>query len=152
GSSRAETAHAFLRENARLFGLTGDQADALVRIADYANPAGNMSWVEYRQEANGLPIFQAEIRAGFGASGGLARLTGNLAPALDYSRLTTSPRLTLNQAAVRGAASIGYSLKEGENGEGVFARKIEPNLIYFPLQPGVATLAYTMTMWEDVYA
>ncbi|MFL6528232.1 MAG: M36 family metallopeptidase, partial [Chthoniobacterales bacterium] len=71
---------------------------------------------------------------------------------LDYSRLTTSPKLSLNQAAVRGAASIGYSLKEGENGEGVFARKIEPNLIYFPLQPGVATLAYTMTLWEDVYA
>ena len=53
----ADTARDFLTGQAALFGLTRTQASALVLFANYYNPAGNMGWAEYRQEANGIPDF-----------------------------------------------------------------------------------------------
>ncbi len=162
----AETAREFLEEQATLFGLTSDQVQSLVKTADYSNPAGNMSWVQFRQEVNGLPIFQAEIRAGFTAKGALARTTGNFASTLNYSSLTSSPTLSPAEAATRGASSIGYTIDAAKIsaeartqdrrttvlGNGPFVRPIQTELLYFPTEPGVATLAYSMTLWEDVYA
>ncbi len=166
GRARAEIGREFLAQQSALFGLTSDQTQALVLAADYANPAGNMGWLEYRQEANGLPIFQGEIRFGFAANGALAHVTSNLAPGLDYSRLTSAAALTPAQAAVRGAASIGYTIEAARIfpkaktedrrttvlANGPFVQPIRTELLYFPIEPGVATLAYSMTLWEDIYA
>ena len=167
-SSRAiaDSAHDFLTGQAALFGLTQNQAKALVQFADYYNPAGNMGWVEYRQEANGIPIFQGEIRLAFSAKGALARTTGNLAPGLDYASLATKPVLAPADAATRASATIGVSLNAAkiavgaktedkrttQLANGPFVRPIRTELVYFPLEPGVATLAYSMTLWQDVDA
>jgi hypothetical protein len=167
-SSRAmgDTAHDFLGAQAALFGLTQTQAKALVQFADYYNPAGNMGWVEYRQEANGIPIFQGEIRLAFTTKGALARTTGNLAPGLDYASLTTKPVLTPADAATRASTTIGVNLNAAKIAAGVksedkrttqlangpFVRPIRTELVYFPIEPGVATLAYSMTLWQDVDA
>ena len=162
----ADTARDFLTGQAALFGLTPQQASALVLFANYYNPAGNMGWAEYRQEANGIPIFQGEIRFGFTAKGALARLTGNLAPALDYSNLPTKAAIAPADAAARAAATIGVNVNatqvatgaktEGtrvmELANGPFVRPIRTELVYFPLEPGVATLAYSMVLWEKVDA
>ena len=162
----AQIARQFVTGEAALFGLTSEQASALVQVSDYTNPAGNMSWVEFRQEANGIPIFQAELRAGFTARGALARTTSNLAPGLDYASLATKPGLTPAEGAARGAASIGWTvqiakLAEGakaENdrvtvlGAGPFQRPIRTELVYFVATPGTATLAYAMTLWEPIDA
>jgi hypothetical protein len=163
----ADTAHDFLTGQAALFGLTQQQANALALFANYYNPAGNMGWTEFRQEANGIPIFQGEIRFGFTAQGALARLTGNLAAALDYSNLPTKATIAPADAAARAAATIGVNVNpaqiatsaemEGARvtqlANGPFVRPIRTELVYFPLEPGVATLAYSMVLWgkADAY-
>ena len=53
----------FVVENAALYGLTTAQAGQLQTVADYTNPAGNLSWVEYEQRINGIPVFQGYLRA-----------------------------------------------------------------------------------------
>jgi hypothetical protein len=168
GSSRprVEVAQEFLSTQAALFGLTQKQVEQLLPGANYTNPAGNMSWVEYRQEANGLPIFQGEIRLAFSTKGALARTTGNLAPGLDYTTLATKPVLVPADAATRAAASIGVSVNAAkialgaktedkrttQLANGPFVRPIRAELVYFPIEPGMATLAYAMTLWQDVDA
>ena len=41
------------------------RSQSLELVADYANPAGNMAWVEFEQQINGLPVFQGLVRGGF---------------------------------------------------------------------------------------
>ena len=159
-ASNADTARQFLVGQAALFGLTTEQANALEKFSDYRNPAGNMAWAEYRQVANGIPIFQGEIRMAFTARGALARTTGNLAPGLDYASLPTNAVLAPADAAARASATIGVSLNAAQIAvaaktedrrttqlaNGPFVRPIRTELIYFPLEPGVATLAYSMVL------
>jgi hypothetical protein len=44
----------FVMENAALYGLTPEQVGQLQVVADYTNPAGNLSWVEYEQRIEKL--------------------------------------------------------------------------------------------------
>jgi Zn-dependent metalloprotease len=100
GAAHETTARAFLTEQAALFGLTAEQVAGLIKFSDYTNPAGNMSWVEFRQELNGIPVFQGEVRLAFNAGGALARTTGNLAAGMDATTLVSNPALTAAQAVV----------------------------------------------------
>jgi hypothetical protein len=166
GAAHETTARAFLTEQAALFGLTAEQVAGLIKFSDYTNPAGNMSWVEFRQELNGIPVFQGEVRLAFNAGGALARTTGNLAAGMDATTLVSNPALTAAQAVVSAGKSIGYTLdantfvtKTSEaNGRkqtlaaGPFARDISTELVYFPIEPGLARLAYSMLLWERVNA
>ncbi len=163
---REETARNFLVEQAALYGLTAQQAAGLIKFTDYANPAGNMSWVEFRQELNGIPVFQGEVRLAFSAEGALARTTSNLAPGLDAALLVAKPVLTAAEAVVYAGRSVGYTLEasrfetksvEAEGHKqvltrGPFRREINAELVYFALEPGVATLAYSVILWERVDA
>lgn len=161
--AHVDLAREFLARNAAVFGLTREQIDALVKTADYANPAGNMSWVRFRQEANGIPIFQGEMQAAFSAQGALARLTGNLAPALDYPALPTTAKLSPAEAAAKSAASVGRTLNVSDLAKtmsilpgnartlakGPFTQPIRTDLVYFPLEPGTARLAFWMILWDE---
>ena len=152
----------FLSDNASLFGLTNAQAADLRTIASYANPSGNLSWVEVEQSINGIPVFQGRLRAAVRKDGAIARTTGNLAAGLDAASLPTAPKLTAVAAAVAAAGSIGVvtdaasvpQLSTDEGGrkmtlaQGPFERETKAELIYFPLEPGVATLAYSLVLWE----
>ncbi len=82
-TDRVAAMRGFLSAYADVYGLSQDQVASLELVADYANPAGNMAWVEFEQRINGLPVFQALIRGGFTARGELARTTGPLAAGLD---------------------------------------------------------------------
>jgi hypothetical protein len=160
------TARAFLTEQAPLYGLTAEQVAGLIKFSDYTNPAGNMSWVEFRQELNGIPVFQGEVRLAFSAGGALARTTGNLAAGMDATTLVSNPVLTPAQAVVSGGKSIGYArdantfvTKTSEPGDrkqtlaaGPFSRDVSTELVYFPIEPGLARLAYSMILWEPVDA
>lgn len=55
---RERVAREFLAARAELFGLTTQQASGLVKTADYNNPSGNISWVEFRQEIAGIPMLR----------------------------------------------------------------------------------------------
>ena len=169
GATPRETvARNYLVENAALYGLTADQAGRLVKFSDYANPAGNLSWIGFRQEISGLPVFQGEVLAAFTARGELARTTGNLAAAVDESALAATPALSPAQAASFAASAItktvaaemftprsaaaGQAARGTTLSPGPFAREIKTELVYFPIEPGVLTLAYSMVLWEKVYA
>ena len=161
--SREQTAREFLAGHAELFGLTSEQVSGLVMFANYTNPAGNLSWIEFRQEMNSIPVFQGEIRAAFTAKGALARTTGNLAAALDESTLPVKPALDAAQATAFAAATIGYTSnpaslqvrgveKAGHLtrlASGLFAEESTAELFYFPLAPGVARLAYGVILTEQ---
>lgn len=171
----------FLSTNNDLYGLTKNQVTELKKIVDYTNPAGNMSFVELEQQINGIPVFQGNIRGGFTKNGELIRTTGRLVPGLDYNELAQNANSLLNNltanagqnsvgspaAAIAAAAeSIGVQvnpaelvLKEvSEDGNtytfepGPFAGDIKVELVYFPLQTGVATLSWSMTLWQDIPA
>lgn len=167
GATPRETvARDFLVANASLYGLTADQAGRLVKFSDYANPAGNLSWVGFRQEVSGVPVFQGEVLAAFTARGELARTTGNLAAAVDESTLSTTPALSPAQAATFAAAAINRTVTAEKFAvrpidpavrvttlaPGPFTQEIKTELVYFPVEPGVLTLAYSMVLWEKVYA
>ncbi|MGI9089451.1 MAG: hypothetical protein ACR2HH_17200 [Chthoniobacterales bacterium] len=51
----------FVEAHADVYGLNDAQAKQLIKFADYNNPAGNLSFVEFRQEFNGIAVFQGEI-------------------------------------------------------------------------------------------
>lgn len=162
-----ETAlRSFLADHAAVYGLTAEEAAALTKFADYANPAGNLSWIGLKQELNGLPVFQAEMQAAFTKDGALARTNSDFAIGLDAAGLPTSAALTPAQAAMQAAASIGYNVNAAKLvtnstaqndrvawlSPGPFVREIKTEQLYFPVEPGVATLAYALVLWEKVNA
>lgn len=161
--ARPETVvRGFVSGNAALFGLTKTQAGELETVADYANPAGNLSWVELRQTFNGIPVFQGNLRAAVRKDGAILRTTGNLAGGLDAGSLPTAPKITASEAAVAAAGSLGITTdttavrrvstaaagKKSTLAAGPFVKEIQAELVYFPIESGVATLAYSMVLWE----
>lgn len=166
GAEREKTVRDFLRQEAALYGLTAAEVDALVKFSDYTNPAGNLSWVEFRQDVLGIPVFQGELRAGFTPRGELARTTGNLVPGLDPSTLSTKPGLNVAEGVAKAAAAIGVSASPAsltvrwteENGRrsilagGPFDGDTRAELVWFPVEPGVAALAWSVTLWRPIYS
>ncbi len=156
----------FLTEQAALYGLSPAEVKALVKFTDYTNPAGNLSWVEFRQEIHGLPVFQAEIRAALTPRGALVRTTGNLVPALDPSLLSAKPRLSAEAAVGKAAATIDVfaspamlRVRSTERngrvmvmGGGPFDGDTRAELVWFPVEPGVAVLAWSLTLWQPIYS
>ena len=110
-AQRQDVLRGFLTENAALYGLSEGEIASLIPFADYANPAGNMSWVGLKQEINGLPVFQAELLAGFSGRGALARTTSNLAPGLEGLSLPITPALSAAEAIARASATIGRKVE-----------------------------------------
>lgn len=162
GSDHVATLRAFLSGFADAFGLSPANVERLEVVADYTNPAGNMSWVELEQRVNGLPVFQGAVRGGFTARGELARTTGLLASGLDEGALPVSPSLTAPEAIVVAASSVGWQVDVGQlaqtsvdaNGRLTFApagmaESPTASLVYFPLAPGVARLAWHTTIAGD---
>ncbi|HJQ40618.1 MAG TPA: M36 family metallopeptidase [Thermoanaerobaculia bacterium] len=139
---REQIARAFLHRNADLFGLAPSEVARLRKIADYTNPSGNLGWVELKQELNGLPVFQGEIRFAVSAEGELVQGTGNLVPALEDASIETTPSVSAAAAVEIAAEAIGVETSS-------FTRDVEPALEYFPLDGGVVTLAWSMILWQE---
>lgn len=159
---RAAALRGFLATYADAYGLSSDDLSTLQVVADYENPSGNMGWVELEQRINGLPVFHGYLRGGFTAKGELVRTTGQLAPGLPAESLTPSPSLTAAQAVTRAAAHVGWKVPEAALAEksvddegritlakGPMADDARAWLLYFPLAPGVARLAWATEIWGD---
>jgi subtilisin-like proprotein convertase family protein len=158
---------AFLTENAALYGLTPAQVAQLNLVADYANPDGNLSWIEYEQRVGGRAVFQGYLRAALTNDGRLVRTSGNLAAGLNYASLPTVAQLPPAEATAAAAKAIGVEInpfnlrinsvaKSGrvtKLAQGPFTEEIKTELVYFPLEPGLAALAYSMVLWQphDAY-
>ncbi len=178
---RSDIVRGFLAKQSDLFGLTASDVAQLKLTAEYENPAGNMSWVEFEQEIDGTKVFQGNIRAGLTKHGELVRTTGKLAAGIDpdaaklakNSYIKSSKIVGSNSAVAEGssvagavasgAQSIGVAINPSElilkessadGGSyifegGPFVEDIKAELIYFPLESGNLTLAWSMTLWED---
>ncbi|HVG20114.1 MAG TPA: M36 family metallopeptidase [Blastocatellia bacterium] len=166
----------FVGKNAALYGLTARQVAQLRKVADYTNPAGNLSWVELRQEIKGLPVFQGELRAALTRNGEVVRTVGRLAPVVEDGNSATSAQsfsaqsvdgaASAAEAVSRAAEAIGVSinandlvLKESATDgtsyvfePGPFADYVKVEAVYFPIESGLAVQAWSMILWQETPA
>jgi hypothetical protein len=160
---RSDILRNFAKENNSLIGTTDAQIDSLKVTADYTNPDGNLSFAHLEQFINGIPVFRAEIKAGFTRQGEMIRVINNLAPGLEYSSLSNEFGNPLE--AVRKAAgyinvdanSLNLARSEAASsdlrvtfGTGDSATTAEK--MYFPTEPGVAVPAWRVLIWQPVNA
>ncbi len=160
---RTEILKGFLNENAGLIGSSATQIDQLEVAADYTNPDGELSFVEFDQVINGIPVFRGKIKAGFTKSGEIIRVVNNIAPGLDYSALSKDfgDPLQAVHAAARSIhnneSKLDLRLNQGAStpirtvfGTGDSATTAEK--MYFPTEPGVAVPAWRVLIWQPVNA
>jgi len=162
-ATRPNVLASFLKQNRDLIGTSDDQINGLKLFSDYTNPDGNLSFVEFNQEINGIPVFRGEIKAAFTKRGEIIRVINNLAPGLDYESLSADFHDPAN--AVQAAAGfVKYDLRttdlarsaaKSNNlkvvfGESDWAPTAEK--IYFPTEPGVAVPAWRVLIWQPVNA
>ena len=172
-AGREQVLRGFLQQNADLYGLSKGQVTGLRKTADYENPESNMSWVEFEQQINGIPVFQGNIRAGFSKAHELVGTSGSLVNGVDTASLgktssfaaslSSDPGSSAANAVASGAQSIGVDLSSGDlqvkevspDGltvtfdAGPFTEEIKAEMVYFPLEQGVVTPAWSMVLWED---
>jgi hypothetical protein len=162
---RESLVRGFLYQNKALYGLTAEQVSELRTFANYTNPAGNLSFVEMAQEVNGIPVFMGEIRAVIARNGELARTINNLVPGLDYQAMEKTPghpkdaiiaaAKAINRQATDADLQLKTSASDGQKltfERGQFDGETTAELVYFPIEPGVATLAWRVLLWEPVAA
>ncbi len=162
-AGRSEILRSFIKENSSLLGVIDVQADQLELTADDANPEGNLSFVRLEQKINNVPVFRGEIKAAFTKKGELIRVINNLAPGLNYERLSTDFRnpedavraafrqvtreIETEDTRLNAAESTDLKAKFGSGDWATTAEKI-----YFPTEPGVAVPAWRVNIWQDVNA
>ncbi len=165
GQPHAEQLRAFLSDNAALLGLAASQVGDLVVRADYTNPDGNLSYVDLGQELNGLPVFRGEVRGAFTRDGRLLRVISNLAPHVEAAALPGDAGRA-SDAVFAAARHIGREAtpadvevqdeRQGgavvEFAPGQFDWPTLAEQMYFPIEPGVARLAWRVLFWEPVAA
>jgi subtilisin-like proprotein convertase family protein len=163
GAKRTDILRGFINQNNELIGLSNKQINDLKVAADYTNPDGNLSYVHFDQLINGIPVFRGEVKAGFTKTNQIIRIINNLAPGLEYSRLSTDFRDPLDAVKI-ASAHIKHELTASDVsrndatssdlkvvfGEGDWATTAEK--LYFPTEPGVAVPAWKVLIWQPINA
>jgi hypothetical protein len=161
---RSEILRNFIKDNSALVGLSRAQIDDLKTVADYTNPNGELSFVRLEQFVGDVPVFRAEVRAGFNKEGALFRVVSNLASNADYNAASNNFGEPL--AAVEKAAGyIDYRMKDSDRqynpaastdlkavfGSGDWATTAEK--MYFPIEGGALRAAWRVLNWQkgDAY-
>lgn len=160
---RSEILRSFIKQNSSLIGIDDRQADSLKVLADYENPAGNMSFAHLEQRIDGIPVFRGEIKAGFRKDGSIIRVINNLAPGIDSENLSRNFGNPVD--AVRAAAgNINVEVKSldlepnqaiSDDNKKVFGRgpsATTAERMYFPTEIGVARPAWRVLIWQPVNA
>ena len=167
-SSPSKTKHSdilldFVQQNIDLLGMSPKQTGALKLAADYTNPDGNLSFTQFNQTINDIPVFRGEVKAAFNKDGEMIRVINNLAPDLNYANLSIDFGDPSN-AVKSAAAYLDYPLKVQDMsankaasndlktvfGGGDWATTAEK--MYFPTEPGVARTSWRVLIWEPVNA
>jgi hypothetical protein len=162
-ASRSEILRNFARENTELIGMSDEQLNQLKVTADYTNPDGNLSFAHLEQFIKGVPVFRAEIKAGFTKTGQMIRVINNLAPGLEYKSLSNEFYNPLD-AVMSAAGHIEVEAIDSEfqinqklstDLKIVFERgstMVEAEKMYFPTEPGVARPAWRVFIGKGVGA
>jgi subtilisin-like proprotein convertase family protein len=161
---RESIVRGFVNDHADLFGMSPRQVARLRKTAEYANPNGKLSWLKMEQRWNGMKVFSGEAVAAFTSNGELVRLVSELTAGPEEQELATTPQVSAAAAVVAAAASVDATLAESElvvkessldgrtvvfQPAGPFTDDIRLELQYFPLDAGLATLAWSMVLWQD---
>ena len=161
---RESIVRGFMNDNSDLFGMSPQQVARLRKTAEYTNPDGKLSWVRMEQRLNGMKVFRGETVTAFNSSGEMVRMVGELTAGLIEAELPTEPKVSAAAAVVAAAASVDVILDESQltvkeaspdgrtvvfHPTGPFTSDIQAELQYFPMDAGLATLAWSMIMWED---
>ncbi|HEV2762260.1 MAG TPA: M36 family metallopeptidase, partial [Pyrinomonadaceae bacterium] len=162
GEGHDQFVRGFIAANEDLYGLSARQVARLSKRAEYTNPAGNLSWVALEQSFNGIPVFQGELTAALTPDGELVQTTGTLAPDVNEKELETAPGISPQAAVAAAAASVGVTfdpaslvLKESDGGKsfvftgGPFAGETKVELVYFPLDSGLLSLAWSTSLVQE---
>ncbi len=163
---REAIARGFVEQHAALYGLTRSQAAQLQLDADYVNPAGNLGWVRLAQYVNGRPVFGSEVTVALTPAGEIARVVGQLAGAVEPAEAAQLATVGAAQAVMLAATDVGIAMLPGDlrqlsvSADGRSARfasrvlddEVEAKQVYFPLGEGALELAWSMVIWEPVYA
>ena len=157
--TRSDVLRDFLYRNSVLVGLSIPQIEELKLAADYTNPDGDLSFVEFDQNINGIPVFRGEVKAGFTKQGELIRVINNLAAGLDTATLSAGfgDPITAVQLAAKfiyvDATKFSLNVNESAStankvvlGSGESATTAEK--MYFPTEPGVAIPAWRVLIWR----
>ena len=163
-AKRAEILRNFAKENNNLVGLSSDQIDNLRVTADYTNPNGELSFARLEQFVGDIPVFRAEIRAGFNKQNAMFRVVNNLASGADYNAVSANFGDPL-AAIEKSAGYINYQLKDSDRvfnaaastdlkavfGQGDWATTAEK--MYFPIEGGVLRPSWRVLNWQkgDAY-
>ena len=159
----AETLRQFIYDNNELIGLRAANIGELKTTADYTNPDGVLSYAHLAQSINGVPVFQAEIKAGFNRRGEMFRVINNLAPGLEYDSISgnfgdagnavgnafkyVSREMKAEDYEFNQAESTDLKAVFGAGDEATTAEKM-----YFPVEAGTARTAWRVLVWEPARA
>jgi Zn-dependent metalloprotease len=148
-----EIAKSFLRDHAAIFPFTSSEINSL-RLAskDITNEA---TFLTLTQTINGIDVFNGQIKFTLNGKGEVMQVgTGDVTPGL---RLSTTPKLTIEQAIEAAIASIGggeagnFTRLPDENGRARFSNPlggryspITAELVIFPLTASSARLTYQL--------
>ncbi|CAN5216573.1 hypothetical protein BH20ACI1_BH20ACI1_13950 [soil metagenome] len=153
----------FIKQNNDLLGLSEKQTYQLKLVVDYTNPDGNLSFAQFNQTINEIPVFRGEVKAGFTKQGEMIRVINNFAPDLDYQNLSDDFGNPLT-AVKRAAEYINYELKienqiinkaKSSDLKFVFGNSdwaTTAEKMYFPTEPGVARTSWRVLIWKPVNA
>lgn len=149
----------FLRANSDVFRIS-DQSQ-LHKTADFTNPDGNLSFVRFEQRIGGIPVFGAELKAGFTRRNEMFRVINSLAAGVD-PKSSSADFGKAEDAVVRAAEKIGISITENdltglnsskadqlEFRSPAFFDKISAERFYFPVGNGVVRPSWRVLLWTD---
>jgi subtilase family serine protease len=117
-----------LAANARQFGLERRDLNTLTLVRDYSSRSTGLRHVLFRQEVDGIPVFDSAIAIHLLADGTVARVTSNAAP---IDGRTSTPVIGADRAREEAAAHAGNSADNAE----------APSLAWLPVD-GVLRLAW----------
>lgn len=157
--ARPDILRAFLTENSGLIGVDEDEFGVLTTVADYSNPDGNLSFVEFSQEINRIPVFRGEVKAAFTRDRELVRVVNNLAPGINRNSVSTefgsSTRAVELAAVFANAPPHGLEPSEVTEKRVVFGSGDNATIaekMYFPVEHAVAVAAWRVAIWGPVNA
>ncbi len=157
--SRSAVLRNFVSNNRDVFGVAS--AGQLVMTADYTNPDGNLSFARFEQHVAGIPVFGAEVKAGFSRKGEMFRVVNSLAPALDDNssdRNFATPESAVSSAAAHIGVSVSaddliHRQNERSNSVmitgGVFTESVLAERFYFPVGNGVVRAAWRVLIHTE---
>jgi hypothetical protein len=157
GRTRLQTLKDFVRANRDVFGPVS--ASQLDKVADYENPAGNIGFAHLTQQIDGVPVFGAEVKAGFTRTGEMFRVINNLAPGVEQASVSAdfaSPETAIASAAEHIGVTIStndlnpFTSSTGTKSRyssAAFTDVIDSEKFYFPIGGGRVRAAWRVLLW-----